>query len=73
MRFHQALSSIYILAADNFSIASHIFANSSSSSSHFDNFQESIHIALAIILSVSCSLLISKLKIAIFLFANQIF
>gem|GEM_PF-6381128 len=61
------------MASLSFSIASHIRENSSSSNSHFANFQLSIHIADDIILSVNCSLLISKLNIAIFFHFSQIF
>jgi len=50
-----------------------IFANSLSSSSHFASFQESISIAAAIILSVNCSLLISRENIATFFQAYQTF
>jgi hypothetical protein len=73
VRFHPAVSSIYIFASLSFSIASQILANSSSVNSHFANFQEFIPIAEAIILSVSCSLLISSEKIATFFLLYQIF
>jgi hypothetical protein len=64
---------LYIFASLNFSIASQIFANSLSSSSHLASFQLSISIADAIILSVNCSLLISREKIATFFQLNQTF
>jgi len=72
-KLHQAESSINIFALDNLSIAFHIFQNSSSCNSHFANFHESISIAEDIILSVNCSLLISKLNIATFFQLNHIF